>query len=100
MCYNSKAVPKGTVIRKEREKKLEKSLKKLLTDGGESAIIARLTSRGESGRRAKPRAKKLEKSLKKFLTKRTESAIINKLSERKAKRAQRKQRGTLKIEQH
>ena len=90
MCYNSKAVPKGAAIRKEREKKLEKSLKKLLTDGSESAIIARLTSREESKRRAKPRAKKLEKSLKKFLTKRTESAIINKLSERKAKKSTKK----------
>ena len=71
-----------------------------MTDGKKSAIIARLTLREGSERRAKPRTKKLEKSLKKFLTKRTESAIINELSERKRKRAQRTQRGTLKIEQH
>ena len=87
MCYNGEAVLKRDGIRKEREKELEKSSEKLLTGGKKSAIIARLTLREGSERRAKPRTKKLEKSSKKFLTKRTESAIINELSERRAKKS-------------
>ena len=58
MCYNGKAVLKRDGAGRKEKKNLKKSSEKLLTDGKKSAIIARLTLREGSERRAKPRAKK------------------------------------------
>ena len=70
-----------------------------MLDKAKRKCYNRKASQKEARRAKSGYEKKIEKNRKKCLTKRSESAIINKLS-RDSEKHKKKQRGTLKIEQH